>query len=182
MPIYDARLNRPDPEPPTAKGIIPGAAPFPRFDGEPGVLKDANGVVIDCIVFWCNTETGLVGHGKGPDGKFRFDQRDGRLVVIETYFPAPLTCTRRVDNQRVVTPEEAKAILLAMESNVEMAFASVNKPVKSDLTEEMIRNKSIGRAIRNANTRIWFSKCHSTPTEVVEGTDSPTDEPFIVGG
>ena len=98
MPVYDVRCNETI-GPPPMEPAPPGSEPFPRFDGKPGMLLDAQGAVIEWVIR-CNTETGEVERYdvRGTDGSRRWqtDPVTKRVVVLREIHPAPLRYVRRV--------------------------------------------------------------------------------------
>lgn len=95
MAVYDVRLNAvPGGNLPPGRAVAPGAGPFPRFAGKPGVLLDAAGAEVRWVIR-CDTETGEVERYDVRGGKWQFDRSTGRVLVVTEFRPAPLAYVRK---------------------------------------------------------------------------------------
>lgn len=170
MPIYDCRLNDFDllPGVPRQKPV-PGAVPFPRFDGTAGMLLDANGVEIPWIL-WCNTETGAVARYDVRGGKFGTDEQTGRVVVLVETHPAPLSYVpRTTGSEKVSTNPKSAKELLDYENSCGM-FSLDNGAVD----EGMVKSACIPKEV------VAHSETGSGTTADPRASDEP-DAPVIVG-
>lgn len=91
MPVYDCRLNPIGDAFGLPAPVVPmPAEAFPRFGGEPGVLRDATGQALPWVIR-CDTETGAVERYDVRDGEWQIDSATKRVVVLRETRPAPLT-------------------------------------------------------------------------------------------